>query len=153
MANQTQSSGGVAGSGTSSNSMIPFKVTLTAAQVKNAFSSNVSLIAAPGANKIIYIDPNSVCVKLSAGTAFNFAIGFCLIGGGGLAINIPVANINDDTFLTTQAGFIATVSAGNIFYTNGATNQPVVFGSSDGNSAAGTRTLTIAFTYCILDVS
>lgn len=159
--NSSSGTSGISGSGTSSATalMSRFKIILTAAQVKTLSSIPIVLIPSPGANKIIYIDPHSIMIKLSSGTAFNFASG----GGQGLSINtnstfafVPTANINDNTFLTTSGGHTYDISviSGNLIFGSDNNNSAVAIGIIGGSDATlGTRTITITFNYSIMDVS
>lgn len=133
----------------------PFKVTLTAAQVKTLFSSPVTLLAAPGANKIISIDPATIVFKLSAGTAFNFGAGgiiaIYIFSAIASFIDIDVADINSNYF-SPNAAFVNLKSlAGN--QSSYGVNTPLLIGNNLSDATLGTRTLTIAFTYTIIDVS
>lgn len=134
-----------------------FKRVLTADEVKGCFTTPVTLIAPQGSNKIVYVDPYSVAIKLSAGTGFNFGASYIYIGDFGLGYIACMLNhveIDGSTFLT--AGFTADATIAN----NGQFNFPTAIGnngiyfSNDAvDSALGTRTVTVTFNYCILNLN
>lgn len=137
--------------------MMRFKRVLTANEVNNSFTTPVSLIAAPGSGKIIYIDPTSVAIDMSTGTAFDFAASNILIGDNGgatmIVCQIDNSSFNSNSWLTPGFTWTTTNTAGAFVFDNSSSNAAVYFWNDADDGSAGTRTVTVTFNYCILNLN
>lgn len=141
----------------SPSGMMRFKRVLTANEVNNSFSTPILLLAAPGSNKVIYIDPFSVVIDMSTGTAFDFTASFIKIGdysGSSMIVSqIDHSSFNGNSWLTPHFTWTITNDAASIIFDSSASNQAVYFWNDADDGSAGTRTVTVTFNYCILNLN
>ena len=134
-----------------------FKRVLTAGEVNGSFTTPISLLAAPGSGKIIYVDPHSVAIDMSTGTAFDFAASFIKIGdyGGGTMIvcQIDHSSFNGNSWLNPGFTWTITNDAAAFVFDGSSSNAAVYFWNDADDGSAGTRTVTITFNYCILNLN
>lgn len=137
--------------------MMRFKRTLTANESNNSFTTPVVLLAAPGAGKITYIDPYSVAIDMSTGTAFDFGASNLLIGdyGGGTMVVMKLTHttFNSNSWLAPGLTWTATNDATGFVFDNSSSNAAVYFWNDADDGSAGTRTVTVTFNYCILNLN
>lgn len=123
-------------------------VTMTTAQVNNAFSSPVSLVAAPGAGKVIYIVSAPILKYNFVTTAFTVTGNFALQAGPGAVIT----NQMTGTIFTNTASQYA--NFGMVQWNGAATayeNQGIQFTWISANSSGGgTSNVHITFQYLIV---
>lgn len=128
------------------------KVTLTASDVKTGFSFPVELLGAPGSNKIIVVDPFSVVIKQSTGTAFDFVGGNCYLGNSNLFAIISSTKMNSNDYQLPSFVYNETVANGGVFLTENIANEPLYFGNDTNDASNGSRSVTLSFNYFILNV-
>lgn len=126
-----------------------YQGTLTTSQILNANSSPVTLVAAPGAGKIIEIIP-LVWYKLNYTTAAfatntNSSLAWGASGIAASQATAILAQTASNYSYAANSGSSATLTAAQV------ENLPIVFQVTGGNpTAGGTNTLVINFKYRIL---
>lgn len=145
--------GGAGNSGSSSASTAAtFRRTFTTAEMKTLFSIPITIIAAPGINKMIVIDPNSIGLRVQTG-----AVNMNYTGGGDIVLEIGATGTypwqqNGNTLATdyeTTGGLVAP----NISTGFDLENLGIILKHTTGDSATGTVILTMIFNYHIHDFS
>jgi len=122
------------------------KVTLTSAQLLNSFTAPITLIAAPGAGKIINIVE---CVfQYNYGTITYIQPNNCFI----------YTNTINYAQIAFGAGFLTSVTSklGKVTFNSSASssafaaNQSIIFGTAAANPTTGDGTLDLYLTYTII---
>lgn len=137
---------------TGSASFVYFSRTFTAAETKTLSSAPITLIAAPGANKVIWIDPTSVVGRMSTGTAYDFdsASNFYLMNGG-TVIWLKGSDFNGFGTNQIKPWYPISVNNGWAFDATITANRAVEFNNDTGDATVGTRILRLSFWYVIYD--
>lgn len=119
-------------------------VTITQAQANASYATPVTLLAAPGANKMILVDKSITTYKATSSTAVT-ATGVSSLDCNGVTVGSTIALSG----LTASTAFART---GQTVSTSGQQNQPLKFKTATANPTI-TGTIEVYIEYFVLDLS